>query len=116
MLVFASRNYTVSLFNRSLYSAGICIRSAYWFGICAHFACMEHISCPTDSGKRASNGMGLFLTLQGSGMVIGPLVSGVLWDRAGHTAPFIISGVVMLLMFGCHLALARNPRRKTVEA
>lgn len=49
-------------------------------------------------------------------MVIGPLVSGVLWDRAGHTAPFIISGVVMLLMFGCHLALARNPRRKTVEA
>ncbi len=59
---------------------------------------------------------GFFLTLQGSGMVIGPLVSGVLWDRAGHTAPFIISGVVMLLMFGCHLALARNPRRKTAEA
>ncbi|AJE53352.1 MULTISPECIES: MFS transporter [Paenibacillus] len=57
---------------------------------------------------------GFFLTLQGSGMVIGPLVSGVLWDRAGHTAPFIISGIVMLLMFGCHLALARNPRRKTV--
>lgn len=59
---------------------------------------------------------GFFLTLQGSGMVIGPLVSGVLWDRAGHTAPFIISGVVMLLMFGCHLALARHPRRKIVEA
>ncbi|MEC0237212.1 MFS transporter [Paenibacillus kribbensis] len=57
---------------------------------------------------------GFFLTLQGSGMVIGPLVSGVLWDRAGHTAPFVISGVVMLLMFGCHLALARRPRRKTV--
>ncbi|OAZ48345.1 MFS transporter [Paenibacillus polymyxa] len=57
---------------------------------------------------------GFFLTLQGSGMVIGPLVSGVLWDRAGHTAPFIISGIVMLLMFGCHLVLARNPRRKTV--
>ncbi|AUO08182.1 MFS transporter [Paenibacillus jamilae] len=57
---------------------------------------------------------GFFLTLQGSGMVIGPLVSGVLWDRAGHTAPFFISGIVMLLMFGCHLALARNPRRKTV--
>ncbi|MGG4500401.1 MFS transporter [Paenibacillus polymyxa] len=57
---------------------------------------------------------GFFLTLQGSGMVIGPLVSGVLWDRAGHTAPFIISGIVMLLMFGCHLALARNPQRKTV--
>ncbi|MGG4219613.1 MFS transporter [Paenibacillus jamilae] len=57
---------------------------------------------------------GFFLTLQGSGMVIGPLVSGALWDRAGHTAPFIISGIVMLLMFGCHLVLARNPRRKTV--
>lgn len=59
---------------------------------------------------------GFFLTLQGSGMVIGPLVSGVLWDHIGHTAPFIISGVVMLLMFGCHLVLARHPRRKTVEA
>lgn len=57
---------------------------------------------------------GFFLTLQGSGMVIGPLVSGVLWDRAGHTAPFIISGIVMLLMFGCHLALARNLRRKII--
>ncbi|NEU27697.1 MFS transporter [Paenibacillus polymyxa] len=59
---------------------------------------------------------GFFLTLQGSGMVIGPLVSGVLWDHAGHTAPFIISGIVMLLMFSCHLVLARHPRRKNAEA
>ncbi|MDP1508925.1 MFS transporter [Paenibacillus sp. CMAA1739] len=59
---------------------------------------------------------GFFLTLQGSGMVIGPLVSGVLWDHAGHTTPFIISGIVMLLMFSCHLVLARHPRRKNAEA
>jgi MFS family permease len=59
---------------------------------------------------------GFFLTIQGSGMVVGPLVSGVLWDRVGHTVPFLISGIVMLLMFGCHLALARNPRKKTAEA
>lgn len=52
---------------------------------------------------------GFFLTLQGSGLVAGPIVSGMLWDHVGHNVPFVASGVVMLVMFICHLLLERNP-------
>ncbi|MHA0858215.1 MFS transporter [Paenibacillus sp. CMAA1364] len=53
---------------------------------------------------------GFFLTLQGSGMVVGPLVSGKLWDVLGHEAPFIASSLVMALLFVVHLLLTRRSR------
>ncbi|MEK3788015.1 MFS transporter [Paenibacillus sp. FSL K6-1230] len=55
---------------------------------------------------------GFFLTLQGSGLVVGPIISGLMWDRAGHASPFLLAGAGMLLLFCCHFALARNPLRK----
>ncbi|MGF7049190.1 MFS family permease [Paenibacillus sp. DS2015] len=51
---------------------------------------------------------GFFLTLQGSGMVVGPIVSGGMWDVMGHAAPFITSSVVMSLLFITHLLLTRK--------
>lgn len=51
---------------------------------------------------------GFFLTLQGSGMVFGPVISGWLWDRIGHGAPFVASGIVMGAMFFLHLFLSRR--------
>lgn len=60
---------------------------------------------------------GFFLTLQGSGMVFGPIVSGWLWDGISHGAPFIASGIVMGMLFLIHLFLTRgqgpsvHPRR-----
>lgn len=51
---------------------------------------------------------GFFLTLQGSGMVFGPVISGWLWDRIGHGAPFVASGIVMCAMFFLHLFLSRR--------
>lgn len=51
---------------------------------------------------------GFFLTLQGSGMVVGPVVSGQLWDRLGHSSPFLASAVVMALLFVIHLVLSRR--------
>ncbi|WP_235440078.1 MFS transporter [Paenibacillus sp. DMB20] len=51
---------------------------------------------------------GFFLTLQGSGMVFGPVISGWLWDRVGHGAPFVASGIVMCAMFFIHLFLSRR--------
>ncbi|AIQ46746.1 MFS transporter [Paenibacillus sp. FSL R7-0273] len=55
---------------------------------------------------------GLFLTLQGSGMVAGPVLSGRLWDSVSHGAPFLASAVVMVLLAGLHLLiLHRNKLR-----
>lgn len=42
---------------------------------------------------------GFFLTIEGSGTVIGPIVSGVLSDHIGYHAPFITSGIVLLALF-----------------
>ncbi|HEY2493956.1 MAG TPA: MFS transporter [Paenibacillus sp.] len=52
---------------------------------------------------------GFFLTLQGSGMVVGPIVSGRMWDVMGHAAPFIASSVVMGLLFITHWVLTKKP-------
>ncbi|GGH25940.1 MFS transporter [Paenibacillus segetis] len=51
---------------------------------------------------------GLFLTIQGSGMVVGPIVSGKLWDLLGPPAPFLGSAIVMAVLFFIHLALTRR--------
>ncbi|WP_044876210.1 MFS transporter [Paenibacillus sp. IHBB 10380] len=51
---------------------------------------------------------GFFLTLQGSGMVVGPIVSGRMWDVMGHAAPFITSSVVMGLLFITHWVLTKK--------
>ncbi|RUT47878.1 MFS transporter [Paenibacillus anaericanus] len=51
---------------------------------------------------------GLFLTIQGSGMVIGPIVSGKLWDMLGPPAPFLGSAIVMAVLFFIHIALSRR--------
>ncbi|MCG7383445.1 MFS transporter [Paenibacillus sp. ACRRY] len=58
---------------------------------------------------------GFFLTLQGSGMVVGPIVSGLLWDHISHPAPFIGSAVVMAGLAVVHFVLSRRPYR-TVPA
>ncbi|MDU5949007.1 MAG: MFS transporter, partial [Paenibacillus macerans] len=49
---------------------------------------------------------GLFLTIQGTGMVVGPIVSGKMWDVLGPSAPFLASSAVMALLFFLHLGIA----------
>ncbi|WP_068616700.1 MFS transporter [Paenibacillus tuaregi] len=58
---------------------------------------------------------GLFLTIQGSGMVFGPMVSGKLWDLFGPGSPFMTSAIVMGIMFFLHLALSRRHARTAVK-
>lgn len=55
---------------------------------------------------------GLFLTLQGSGMVAGPVLSGKLWDSVGHGVPFLASAIVMLMLFGLHLLIVHRTKKK----
>ncbi|MDR6551453.1 MFS transporter [Paenibacillus qinlingensis] len=39
---------------------------------------------------------GFFLTIEGFGMIVGPIVSGKLWDVYGYHAPFLTSGFVLI--------------------
>ncbi|MGO4497074.1 MFS transporter [Paenibacillus sp. 2RAB27] len=41
---------------------------------------------------------GFFLTIEGCGMIVGPIVSGKLWDVYGYHAPFLTSGFVLILL------------------
>ncbi|MEC0226845.1 MFS transporter [Paenibacillus alba] len=41
---------------------------------------------------------GFFLTIEGLGMIVGPIVSGKLWDVYGYHAPFVMSGSVLVLL------------------
>ncbi|MCK8486089.1 MFS transporter [Paenibacillus sp. MBLB2552] len=53
---------------------------------------------------------GLFLTIQGSGMVAGPIISGKMWDLIGPTAPFLASSATMALLFFLHIGLVRTEK------
>lgn len=52
---------------------------------------------------------GFFLTIEGLGTVSGSVASGLLRDWAGHEAPFIVSGTVLLVLFVAQLFIF--PRR-----
>lgn len=51
---------------------------------------------------------GFFLAIQGTGMVVGPIVSGRLWDLFGSHAPFLASSGSMAMLFLLHLLLSRK--------
>lgn len=50
---------------------------------------------------------GMFLTIEGCGMIIGSVSSGKLWDDLGPGAPFVLSGVAMLTLFVLHLFISK---------
>lgn len=41
---------------------------------------------------------GFFLTIEGLGMIVGPIVSGKLWDVYGYHAPFLVSGSCLIIL------------------
>lgn len=55
---------------------------------------------------------GFFLAIQGTGMVVGPVVSGRMWDFFGPHAPFLASAGAMGLLFLIHLRLSRKKVRR----
>jgi MFS family permease len=49
---------------------------------------------------------GFFLTIEGSGMIVGPIVSGKLWDVYGPQAPFWVSGIVLVALLVLQLFIS----------
>lgn len=53
---------------------------------------------------------GFFLTIEGLGMIVGPIVSGKLWDSLGNHAPFLSSATVLFILFILHILIARDKK------
>ncbi|GFN32053.1 MFS transporter [Paenibacillus xylaniclasticus] len=51
---------------------------------------------------------GFFLTIEGSGMVLGSILSGKMWDSFGPHSPFLVSGFVLVTLFVLHLFMTRK--------
>ncbi|WP_233531775.1 MFS transporter [Paenibacillus alkalitolerans] len=49
---------------------------------------------------------GFFLTIEGAGFVVGPVLSGMLWDAVSHGSPFLLSGAVLIALFVLHLFIS----------
>lgn len=53
---------------------------------------------------------GFFLTIEGAGMIVGPIVSGKMWDTLGPQSPFIMSGIIMAALFVLHLFISTSKK------
>lgn len=68
-----------------LLGIGYALSSPAWHALVSELA-------PTG---RIGFAMGAAQTAEGLGLVMGPLLGGVLWDSAGHVAPFVASAVLL---------------------
>jgi DHA1 family multidrug resistance protein-like MFS transporter len=55
---------------------------------------------------------GFFLTIEGAGTTVGPIVSGIIWDGFGYHAPFVASGSVLFLLFIVHIYITNKRKIK----
>ena len=53
---------------------------------------------------------GFFLTIEGLGTTIGPIISGKIWDDISYHAPFIASGSVLFILFAIHIYITQKKR------
>ena len=59
--------------------------------------------------KRAS-AYGLITMLSGFAMMMGSVVTGILWDKFGAAVPFVVSGVVSLIVAGFLYMLSKEEK------
>lgn len=73
-----------------------------WKGLCGvgygivFIACQGYVAAHTTPENRAQ-GMGVFVTVIMSAILCGPAIGGILADRIGHRATFVLAGAVALL-------------------
>ncbi|WP_309122098.1 MFS transporter [Paenibacillus sp.] len=56
--------------------------------------------------QRRGAAWGAFLAIEGSGFVVGPIVSGWLWESWSHRAPFLASGAASAALFVLYLFIS----------
>ena len=90
-----------------LYLSGIC----FGFGYGGHAPQFPALIRELFGMKRMGRNLGLQQIFYGSGALLGPLLAGWMFDRAGsYVAPFVIAAVVLMLAGWLGLALKRPAR------
>ncbi len=56
--------------------------------------------------ERRGAAWGAFLAIEGSGFVVGPILSGWMWENASHRAPFLASGAALGALFVLYLFIS----------
>ncbi|MDI6772736.1 MAG: MFS transporter [bacterium] len=88
-------------------AAGILLGASYALSAPAWLALVSELAPP----GRLGLAMGASETAQGLGLVLGPLLGGILWDAVGPRAPFVASAIVMTAGTGIAVAALRIRRR-----
>jgi MFS transporter, DHA1 family, multidrug resistance protein len=104
-LVLLAFTFTKSL--AVLYIMVILLGSSYAFIIPAWNALIAAAIPPDKRGAV----WGFFLTIEGMGTTIGPIVSGKIWDDLGYHAPYVASGSVLFILFLIHLYISLKRRK-----
>jgi DHA1 family multidrug resistance protein-like MFS transporter len=104
-LVLVAFTFTQSL--AVLYIMVILLGASYAFIIPAWNALIAAAIPPDKRGAV----WGFFLTIEGMGTTIGPIVSGKMWDDLGFHAPYVASGSVLFVLFLIHLYISLKRRK-----
>jgi DHA1 family multidrug resistance protein-like MFS transporter len=104
-LVLLAFTFTQSL--AVLYIMVILLGASYAFIIPAWNALIAAAIPPDKRGAV----WGFFLTIEGMGTTIGPIVSGKMWDYLGYHAPYVASGTVLFVLFLIHLYISLKRRK-----
>jgi MFS family permease len=105
-LVLIAFTFTKSL--AVLYIMVILLGASYAFIIPAWNALIAAAIPPDKRGAV----WGFFLTIEGMGTTIGPIVSGKIWDDLGYHAPYVASGSVLFVLFLIHLYISLKRKAK----
>jgi MFS family permease len=99
-------------FSHGLYQligAGVLLGGSYALTAPAWLALVSELAPP----GRLGLALGASETVQGLGLVLGPLLGGLLWDGLGPRAPFIASAVVLTAGTVIALRAVRHPLANT---
>lgn len=87
--------------------AGVLLGSSYALSVPAWLALVSEMAPP----GRLGLALGASETAQGLGLVVGPLLGGILWDEVGPRTPFLASAIVLTAGTAIAVAALRIRRR-----
>ncbi len=100
-MMSASGRLTEMLIAGALLGASYALSAPAWLALVSELAPPSHLGLAVGASE----------TVQGLGLVLGPLLGGILWDALGPRAPFVASAIVMTIGTAIALAALRIRRR-----
>jgi MFS family permease len=89
---------------------------AWWtlktLGLAAALPPQKALISDLTEGATRGTGYGLYTFATSLGSAVGPLVGGWVYDRIGHSTPFVVTGIILLASLGWVPLLLRRQRNK----